>query len=219
MLKKSRIRSKPEEVIQKIEKRLDHLRALCAELFEREETITLEIGCGHGHFLTEYAKAHPKSKCIGIDLLTGRIERALRKKEKIQKKNLYFLKAEALEFLWVIPEKIQIETYFLLFPDPWPKRRHHKNRLLDFDFLSLAAKKSVVSCPFYFRTDHADYFEWGREAFVNHPDWELRAKVNWPFERASVFQEKADSYQSLVAIKVNPTKTKETPEQALSESP
>jgi tRNA (guanine-N7-)-methyltransferase len=219
MLKKSRVRSEPEEVVQKNQKRRDQLKEVCADSFLKEDTITLEIGCGHGHFLTEYAKAHPDSTCIGIDLVTGRIERALRKKDRIQEKNLHFLKAEAVEFLLAIPAEIQIKAYFLLFPDPWPKRRHHKNRLLDFDFLSLAAKKGIVSCPFYFRTDHDDYFEWGREAFADHPKWELATEFDWPFERASVFQEKAETYQSLAAIKANPAKTKERPEQAQLGSP
>ncbi|MBL4576337.1 MAG: tRNA (guanosine(46)-N7)-methyltransferase TrmB [Opitutaceae bacterium] len=219
MLKKQRIQLPPEEVLQKTTLRRDLLKTICSELLPKEGAITLEIGCGHGHFLTEYAKAHPDSTCIGIDLLNGRIERADRKKDRSPEKNLHFLKAEATEFLLALPKQIQIEAYFLLFPDPWPKRRHHKNRLLDSDFLSLAAQKSSPTSPFYFRTDHCDYFEWGRKAFEAHPDWAIAPELNWAFEQTTVFQEKAESYQSLIAIKVDPAKSKEKSGKELSKEP
>ena len=74
-------------------------------LFSDGITRVLEIGCGHGHYLSDYASAHPEEHCIGIDLLNRRVEKADRKKEKRELSKLQFLKAEAVEFLETLPER------------------------------------------------------------------------------------------------------------------
>ena len=80
--------------------------------------------CGHGHFLSAYAAAHPKTYCLGVDLVTQRIERANRKQTRLALQNLAFLKADVVETLASLPPYVQLAGIFVLFPDPWPKTRH-----------------------------------------------------------------------------------------------
>jgi tRNA (guanine-N7-)-methyltransferase len=191
--------AKPE-FVRHVESRLAHLRdGLSAALPPGLSSLTLEIGCGHGHFLARYAQAHPERYCLGVDLLKDRLERAAKKRDRAGLENLHFFKAEAAEFLETLPFGVSIESVFLLFPDPWPKKRHHKNRLVRPDFLSALARRMVAGGRLYFRTDHAEYFESGRAIIVEHPDWQLEPDAAWPFEEATVFQLKADSFNSLVA--------------------
>lgn len=161
--------------------------------------ITWEVGAGHGHFLTDYAKANPGEFCIGVDLIRDRVERANRKRDRAGLTNLLFLQAEASDFLLVLPEHVRFQRVFVLFPDPWPKRRHHKNRLMQAEFLSQVADLSEPGASLCFRTDDSSYFAAAKAEVAAHARWLVDAGTPWPFERETVFQSRADSYQSLVA--------------------
>lgn len=182
--------------------RLAALRAQLAPLLETKLPITLEIGSGHGHFLTAYAGHHPDKFCIGIDLLADRLERSARKSKRAQLANIAWLHAEAGLFLESLPADVALREIFVLFPDPWPKRRHWKNRLIQPTFLSLLAQRAGEHCRLYFRTDHAPYFDHAKAVIRDHADWTLSDNTPWPFELATVFQERAaEGYQSLAAVK------------------
>jgi len=161
-------------------------------------TFLCEIGCGHGHFLTAYAAANPNVTCVGLDLIGDRIERASRKRDRAGLRNLHFVQAEARLFLEQVPSEVRITTFILLFPDPWPKLRHHKNRIIQNDFLTLAARRATTGCRLYFRTDFRPYFEDASATVAQHPDWE-RVGDPWIFEHETVFQQRAESHDSLVA--------------------
>lgn len=166
-----------------------------------KERILLEIGCGHGHYLAAYAEAHPEQFCVGIDLVSQRIEKAQRKVSVKNLDNLAFFKAECMECLECLPEETKIEAAFMLFPDPWPKSRHHKKRMIQPSFLTALGNRCEPGTPFYFRTDHSGYLQWTREHFAEHPDWEESAEVDWPFENPSFFQDFMEDYGSLVALR------------------
>lgn len=177
------------------------LRTHLAALLPAGTPLTLELGCGHGHFLTRYAAAHPNQCCVGLDLLADRIRRAVRKRDRARLAHLHFLKCEAVEFLACLPAGVTLGEVFVLFPDPWPKRRHHKNRLLQADFLTQLADRSGQGSRLFFRTDHAEYFAFARAALASHPAWRIDPTVPWPFEEPTVFQQKAAAFQSLVAVR------------------
>ena len=176
------------------------LQQTLVELLASHSRITLEIGAGHGHFLTDYATAHPTEFCVGIDLLHERVERALRKRNRAKLANLAFLQAAADEFISVLPAPTTIQRIFVLFPDPWPKRRHHKNRIMQPDFLHSLATRSEVGADLCFRTDDTSYFSTAKAVVQVHPDWQV-SPAPWPFERETVFQSRASVYQSLVATR------------------
>lgn len=182
------------------EQRRAEVRAALLPLVAGHRRITLEIGCGHGHFLEAYAAAHPDRFCLGVDLMSDRVRRGTRKKDRARLGNLAFLHASADDLLAVLPDSVRLESIFVLFPDPWPKRRHWKNRLVQPEFLESLASRSLPGAPLHFRTDYAPYFEEARSVIESHPRWNLAPDVKaWPFEFTTVFQSRAPSYQSLIA--------------------
>ena len=178
--------------------RQEALRAASATLLAGTPEIVLEVGCGHGHFLTAFAEAHPESLCLGLDIIAERIERANRKKNRARLPNLQFLHASAEDFLATLPADTQFTAVFVLFPDPWPKRRHHKNRLMQEDFLTEVARRAGQGMRLYFRTDDSDYFSAAATTVRAHSDWEI-VDEPWFFEFETVFQQRAAGFHSLVS--------------------
>ncbi len=179
--------------------RLADLRARLEPLLQTTLPITLEIGSGHGHFLTAYAQAHPERFCIGIDLIGDRLERSARKSDRAGLKNIAWMHADVRLFLEALPAETRLAEIFLLFSDPWPKRRHWKNRVLQPEFLSNLATRAGEGARFCFRTDHAPYFSQAHGFVAEHADWSLAPEEPWPFELATVFQLRAEGHQSFVA--------------------
>lgn len=182
--------------------RFDALRPQLAKRLQGGAKVTLEIGCGHGHFLTAYAQAHPREFCLGIDLLADRLARAERKSQRLGLTNIAWIHAEAGLLLTALPEDFRFAgTVFILFPDPWPKRRHWKHRIIRSDFLSSLATRTGQGARLCFRTDHAPYFGVAQDTVASHPDWQLAPKEPWPFEQPTVFQSRAAEFQSLMALR------------------
>ena len=181
--------------------RRESLRAEVARLLPPRSRFVWEIGCGHGHFLTAYAETHPNEHCIGIDINLDRVRRATKKRDRAGLNHLHFVRAEARLFLEVLPPDAGFTAIYMLFPDPWPKKRHHKYRLLQAEFLHDVAQRAGQGTPLFFRTDHAPYFTEAETLLREHPDWRSVGDQPWPFELATVFQQKAPSFQSLVAVR------------------
>jgi tRNA (guanine-N7-)-methyltransferase len=160
---------------------------------------TWEVGSGHGHFLTAYSKAHPDQICIGIDIMSERVGRANRKRERARLANLHFIRADAEDFLAVLPEGSRFNSIFVLFPDPWPKRRHHKNRVVNPGFLSGVASRCAKGAFLYFRTDHEPYFLDVSAMVRDHGDWREHDEKALPLEEPTVFQKRAQGHFTLVA--------------------
>ena len=182
--------------------RVDELRPRIAEVIGEHRTLTLELGCGHGHFLDGYATAHPAEFCIGIDLRSKRVEKSTKKRNRGGHENLAFMKAEASEFLDALPEGVTLGKIFFLFPDPWPKKRHFRYRMLRTDMLDRLAARAPEGARLHFRSDHTEYFAWAVEHIEAHPRWKLEPALPWPFERETFFSQLLPVYQSLVAVRV-----------------
>lgn len=173
-------------------------RGLAAAL-DGVETLTYEIGCGHGHYLAAYAAAHPEEVCLGVDLRVRRVRLSTRKQSLAALPNLLFVRAEGEETLKLMPPHVRLGRVLVLFPDPWPKPRHHKNRLLQPAFLDLLAARMAPGGTLCFRTDHEPYFAWAVAHLSAHPRWALDPAEPWPFEEETWFQQLFGRYQSLVA--------------------
>lgn len=181
-----------------IEERRRALRKDLTRILPPGTMLTWEVGCGHGHFLAAYAQAHPDRLCVGIDIIGERIERAVRKRDRARLGNLHFLQADARLFLEEFPSSASLAEIFVLYPDPWPKLRHHKHRLIQPDFLNAAAARARNGCHLHFRTDYQPYYQSAVLTFEEHPRWRL-IRADWPFEFETVFQQRAESYHSLTA--------------------
>lgn len=182
------------------EERVGALRLALQTLALPATGLTLEIGCGHGHFLTAYAAAHRSERCVAIDIIAERLHRAERKTRRAGLANVTWLRADADDLLEAWPEGTRFDrNIFILFPDPWPKRRHWKNRLIRPAFLDRLATRTAPGAAVCFRTDHAPYFAAAAAHFAAHPDWQIEPEAPWPFEHRTVFEARADAHQSLVA--------------------
>ena len=163
------------------------------------DRILFEAGCGHGHWLTDYAEANPGMICAGIDLISWRVRKGNEKKAKRGLRNLHFYKAELSEFLGALPAAIRFDRTVLLFPDPWPKAKHHRRRMVQLSFLDEVARRTDRGGEFCFRSDDRPYFDWTVEHLSEHPDWEIDESAQWPYESETYFQSLMDEYYSVVA--------------------
>jgi len=148
--------------------------------------INLEIGCGHGHWLVNYSQTETSQLFVGIDLISKRIKKAASKVTKQNLKNIFFYKAEATEFIECLDTKIS--KTFIMYPDPWPKHKHHKRRLIQLPFLKLLYSRTLDDGEFYFKTDHSGYFEWATSMVSESTYWKIIDK-EWPHKAKSYFSE------------------------------
>lgn len=191
--------SRSAEYFSRVKARQGKLHTTLVGLVSETPQIVWEVGCGHGHFLTAYATAHPQQTCIGVDIVRERIARATRKRIRAKLERLHFVVAEAHEFLDALPKEVRLARIFVLFPDPWPKRRHHKNRLMQRDFLDRLVQRVGQGTRLHFRTDYEPYFAQVASTLRSHPNWSLSDEP-WPFELETVFQARASGYYSLTAV-------------------
>ncbi len=180
------------------QQRLDLLCQSLASCTGPRPSFVFEVGCGHGHFLTAYATAFPDRICIGVDHHGERIERATRKQQRGGLPRLHFFRAEARLFLEALPVGASIADVYILFPDPWPKLRHHKHRILQPGFLSALRPHMEAGARLMFRTDHREYFDEVRAILSAHAGWRI-VEETWPFEFETIFQQRAASHHSLIA--------------------
>lgn len=186
-----------------LDERRQTLRAQLDRILVNQSAFLWEVGCGHGHFLTAYAAVHPQTVCIGVDLASDRIGRAERKRDRSRLENLHFVRAEARLFLEAMPATVRISDLFILFPDPWPKLRHHKHRVLQPEFLAAVADRAMPGCRLHFRTDYEPYFSEVRSTLASSAIWQIDDGP-WPFEFVTVFQSRAENHHSLIARLRNP---------------
>src|SRR5476649_2587461 len=92
----------------RIKQRRSDLQDKITAMLPRGAIFVCEIGCGHGHFLTAYAAAHPTRLCVGVDISGERIGRALRKRDRAKLANLHFIQAESGVFFDVLAPKTTI---------------------------------------------------------------------------------------------------------------
>lgn len=196
------------EISESHARELEKQAARKAELKEQIDTdlsgvssILFEAGCGHGHWLNSYAEANPDEVCVGVDLISLRIRKANEKRDKRNLKKLHFYKAELGEFFDVLPETIRFNRTVMLFPDPWPKARHHRRRMVQNPFLDEIARRTDPDGTFCFRTDDRPYFDWTIEHLEAHPQWTISKDLEWPHETETYFQGLMDEYFSVIATR------------------
>ena len=194
-----------------LENRRLQVTAILEQVPAGHPEITLELGSGHGHYLTAYARAFPGRFCLGVDRQGNRITRSLRKQDQAALPNLRFVRAEIGQFLACLPDNLRLSRILVLFPDPWPKRRHEKNRLLGPAMLEGLASRSSPGADLFLRSDSLDYLEWVEGHLRASPEWRLDPGREWPFEVETVFQRKAVAFHSLAAVRENRARSGEIP--------
>ena len=126
-------------------------------VFKNSNQICLEVGTGKGNFIIDMAIKNPCVNFVGLEKYTSVIARALQKCEDLKLDNLVFINVNALNLdKWFNKE---IDTIYLNFSDPWPKKRHAKRRLTSEIFLSLYDKIFKDTCKIVQKTDNSILFE------------------------------------------------------------
>jgi len=126
------------------------------QLFGRKAPLHVDLGCGDGSFLCEMARQFPKRNFLGIERLTKRVEKVRHKAVKIE--NVRVLCADTLFAVRDLAPECSVEAFYLLFPDPWPKRRHQLRRIFTPDFLNAIAVALEQRGVLRVATDQLDYF-------------------------------------------------------------
>ena len=153
------------------------------ELFPRVQPLEVELGCGDASFLAGYARRHPETNFLWVERLLGRIKKLNRKGRLAGLTNLRGVRIESAYFLqYLLPAQCAVALH-IYFPDPWPKKKHHRHRLINTAFPALARRVLAPGGVVYLRTDDQDYFTQMTEVFGAAAEFE---SVATPGELAEV---------------------------------
>ena len=176
------------------------------KIFGRKAPLHVDLGCGDGAFLCALAQRIPDKDFLGIERLLGRIQSAARKAATLD--NVRLLRMESSYAVHYLVPPAAVETFYLLFPDPWPKRRHHRRRIVTADFLNFIHAALKKDGAIYIATDHLDYFDKIKEIARASPGFAItHVDVDLPqsgFEL--VFRQKGAPIQWLVLRKISPVR-------------
>jgi len=158
-----------------------------AEILRGDRPLEVDLGCGDGKFLMEMAAQFPERDFLGVERLLGRVRKVTKKLTKRRLENCRVLRLESRYTVeWMLPEA-SVSRLHLLCPDPWPKFKHHRRRIVQLEFLE-AVWKSLIPCgEFLFMTDHPEYFEWAVAKFAAFAKFE---RLQW--EEDTFFYPKTD---------------------------
>ena len=127
------------------------------KIFGCNAPVVLEIGFGNGNALFEIAKARPECHFVGIEVYKPGIGTLLAKLEETKLNNVRIINEDAVKVLNQHIKDESLDAISIFFPDPWPKKRHHKRRLIQPAFCGLLAKKLKAKGRLHLATDWEDY--------------------------------------------------------------
>lgn len=140
-------------------------------VFGRAATRTLEIGFGNGDALLALAAARPDQDFIGVEVHRPGVGSLLRRAAQEGIGNLRVSMHDAVEVLDRQIPDASLAAVHLFFPDPWPKKRHHKRRIVQPEFVALVAAKLADGGTLHMATDWAPYAEWMQEVMAASGDF------------------------------------------------
>lgn len=141
-----------------------------------EKPSALDIGFGAGETTIHLAKTKPEMSVLGAEVYLSGIGSLLSKADEESLNNISILNEDVVPFL---KERVPDDCFNLIlmfYPDPWPKRKHHKRRLLQKDFIDLLNKKLKVGSVFYFKSDWEHYFQEASKLLFNNNNWRVIEK-------------------------------------------
>ncbi|MBA4388036.1 MAG: tRNA (guanosine(46)-N7)-methyltransferase TrmB [Verrucomicrobia bacterium] len=129
------------------------------DYFTSKAPLEVDIGCGKGRFLLARAAANPNVNFLGIERLLVRIRKIDKKIQKQGLKNVRLLRIEASYALQYLLQPGTVTTFYMFFPDPWPKRRHHRRRTFNDSFIDSLDRILLSGGCIHLATDHLEYFD------------------------------------------------------------
>jgi len=149
-------------------------------LFPQARRIVIEIGYGGGEHLARKALEQPETGFIGCEVFTGGIGKMVQAIEAQDIENVRLFTDDALKLLVTLPDA-SVDAVYLLYPDPWPKTRHHKRRFVSPTTLDELARVIRPGGSFFFASDVEDYANWTLAHIVREPRFafEPDAPASW----------------------------------------
>lgn len=139
-------------------------------LFGRAESPKiLEIGFGMGETTARIAQSLPERDFLGIEVHTPGVGSLLKQMDELQLGNLRIIQHDAVEVLNHMLQDASLDGVHIFFPDPWPKKRHHKRRLIQAGFVKLLCSKLKAGAYIHVATDWQEYAEWVLEILKAEP--------------------------------------------------
>lgn len=176
-------------------------------IFGRNVPLHVDLGCADGSFLCALAQRMPEKNFLGIERLAGRVRAAAQKAATIG--NARLLRMEISYAVGYLLPPASVETFYLLFPDPWPKRRHWQRRIANESFLRAISQALVQDGILLIATDHLSYFEKIKEVVRANLGFAIvdPASVDLPPSRfARVFEQRGAAIHWLELRKVSPVR-------------
>lgn len=166
-----------ENLLPKYALDLEHMTRPDAVFDVSVAEVWLEIGFGAGEHLLEMAQNHPEVGLIGAEAYQSGTDKLLSKIDDLEHKpgNIRIFEGDGRDIIEALPDG-SLSRFFLLFPDPWPKRRHASRRFIQMDILDLLASKLRSGALLRVASDDATYAAWTLERLMAHPAFEWTAK-------------------------------------------
>ena len=129
------------------------------EVFGRSAPTEVDLGCGDGSYITAVAEENPARNFLAVERLAGRVRASCGTIARRQLGNARVIRIDSLYAVANLLEPASITAFHLMFPDPWPKRRHQNRRIVTDEFLASVARALEPGGTFQIATDHRDYFD------------------------------------------------------------
>ncbi|HEV2095448.1 MAG TPA: tRNA (guanosine(46)-N7)-methyltransferase TrmB [Chthoniobacterales bacterium] len=127
-------------------------------VFSRSAPVEIDVGCGDGAFLIALAQQFPERDFLGFERMFGRVRSACRKAEQSGLTNVRIVRVEGSYAVRYLLPPSSVDVVHVLFPDPWPKKRHHRRRIITQQFVRYVQTAMQPTGLFHVATDDADYF-------------------------------------------------------------
>jgi tRNA (guanine-N7-)-methyltransferase len=142
-----------------------------SEVFGRSSPVEVDLGAGDGVYAEARAKRESDRNFVAVERLLGRATKIAKKAIRNQLTNLKVLRLESAYFIKNLCAESSLDAITVRYPDPWPKRRHHANRLLQKEFFEDAARALISGGLIKLTTDDREYFEWAQKEAEKCSGW------------------------------------------------
>ncbi len=142
---------------------------VASRIFGRTAPLVVEIGSGMGETTAAIAQAHPEADFIAVEVHGPGVGSLLNLIEAAKLSNLKVVRHDAVEVLEAMIPDASLAAIHLFFPDPWPKKRHHKRRLVQREFAALMARKLVRGGALHIATDWTEYADHIKQVLAQQP--------------------------------------------------
>ena len=142
-----------------------------SEVFGRSSPVEVDLGAGDGVYAEARAKRESDRNFVAVERLLGRATKIAKKAIRNHLTNLKILRLESAYFIKNLCAESSLDAITVRYPDPWPKRRHHANRLLQKEFFEDAARAVISGGCMKLTTDDREYFEWAQKEAEKCSAW------------------------------------------------